>query len=523
MSFRVPPGVTERTREPGPRSWYLNDDFQQYLLTGFIASSSPVVSLGRAPAPGMMDMTQCVDSVAGREVLVQAWRTRGGTFRNGRRMDRYDVFAVVAVDPQRRFYVASGGYTRQMQDLALAAVRTIVVGAPRTRAPTQSLVIANASIIDPAGGAPVALGSVVVVGDRITAVGPAIPVPPGARVVDARGKYLVPGLWDMHAHLAATNSIGRAPEQYVSYGILGVRDMGGFPDSLFRLRAAIRSGERIGPDLVLAGPTLNGEQSAPFHRKVVTDSEARIAVHELAAAGVDFIKVHRATGRTAFLAILDEARALGLSVCGHVPLVMSWVEASDLGMRTIEHIQTIYENEQPDPRLVAAQFTTIADHLDGPHGDSIFAVLVRNHTFFDPTLIGYEVSIDRAAPAVATLRRAAYARMQALAGRAARDGVRLLAGTDVLERHGDMLLTELERLVAIGLTPRQALAAATTTAAEAMSRGSGRIEPGAPGSFLIVDANPLADIRNLRALSAVVLRGRLIEAGELETLRRADP
>ena len=432
MSFRVPPGVTEHTREPGPRSWYLGNDFQQYLLTGFIASSSPVASLGRAPSPGMLEMTQCVDSVAGREVLVQAWRTLGGTFRNGQRMDRYDVFAVVAVDPVRRFYLASGGYTREMQDLALAAVRTIGVGrAALTAAPAQTLLIENASIIDPAGGDPVTLGSVVVVGDRITAVGPGIPVPPGARVIDARGKFLVPGLWDMHAHLAATTPIGRAPERYVSYGILGVRDMGGFPDSLFPLRAAIRSGARTGPDLVLAGPTLNGDQPAPFHRKVVTDSEARIAVHELAAAGVDFIKVHRATGREAFLAIVQEARALRLSVCGHVPLALSWIEASNLGMRTIEHIQTMYENEQPDPRLVAAQFTAIADHLDGPYGDSIFAVLVRNHTFFDPTLIGYEVSIDRAAPPVAALRRAAYVRMQALAGRAARDGVRLLAGTDV--------------------------------------------------------------------------------------------
>jgi len=128
VSFRVPPAVTEHSREPGTRSWRLNDDFQQYILAGFIASSSPVASLGRAPAPGMLEMTQCVDSVAGREVLVQAWRTRGGTFRDGRRLDRYDVFAVVAVDPELRFYLASGGYTRDMQDLALAVVRTIVVG-----------------------------------------------------------------------------------------------------------------------------------------------------------------------------------------------------------------------------------------------------------------------------------------------------------------------------------------------------------------------------------------------------------
>ena len=125
--FRLPPAFVERARQAGAREWALNGDWQQYILTGFIESSSPVVSLGRAPATGMLEMTQCVDSVAGREVLVQAWRTRGGMFRDGRRRDRYDVFAVVAVHPALRFYLASGSHRRATQDLALAAVRTIAI------------------------------------------------------------------------------------------------------------------------------------------------------------------------------------------------------------------------------------------------------------------------------------------------------------------------------------------------------------------------------------------------------------
>jgi hypothetical protein len=126
--FRLPPAFVERAREAGAREWDLDGDFQQYILAGFIESSSPVVSLGRAPAAGMLEMTQCVDSIGGREVLVQAWRTRGGTFRDGRRLDRYDVFAVVEVHPELRFYLASGSYRRQTQDLALAVVRTIAIG-----------------------------------------------------------------------------------------------------------------------------------------------------------------------------------------------------------------------------------------------------------------------------------------------------------------------------------------------------------------------------------------------------------
>jgi imidazolonepropionase-like amidohydrolase len=384
----------------------------------------------------------------------------------------------------------------------------------------QALVIANGTIIDPTGKSPATQGTVVVERGHVTAVGRAPRVPPGARVVDAHGKFLVPGLWDMHAHLASSGPVGNAPEQYVGYGVLGIRDMGGFPDTLFPLRGRIRSGDRIGPEIVMAGPTLNGEQPAPFHRKVVTEAEARAAVRELRALGVDFIKVHRAIGRPAFLAVIDEARRNGLTVSGHVPLALSWIEASNRGMRTIEHIQTIFENEQPDLKVTPELFLQITDRLMGPHGDSIWAVLKRNHTFFDPTLVGYEATFATASPEVAARRREAYARMKLLAGRIVKAGVPILAGSDVLERHGDVLLLELERLVEIGMTPRQALAAGTTTAAEAvLHHGSGRIEVGAPAMFLVLDADPLADIRNLRSLSAVVLSGRLIESAELARLR----
>lgn len=384
----------------------------------------------------------------------------------------------------------------------------------------QAIVITNASIIDPAARVPLSQGSVVVQDDRVVAAGRSPRIPAGARLIDGRGKFVLPGLWDMHAHLAALTPIDSAPERYVSYGVLGARDMGGFPDSLFPLRAEILAGRRTGPLLVLAGPTLNSEQPAPFHRKLLTAEEARAAVRELKALGVDFIKIHRATNREVFEAIADETRHVGLTFCGHVPLVMGWIEASNAGMRTIEHIQTIYENEQPDPRLLAAQFIEIADRLDGPHGDAIFAVLVRNHTFFDPTLVGYEHTIEGAAPDLAARRRAAYARMKALAARAARAGVPIIAGTDVLERQGEMLLVELERLVEIGLSPQQALAAATTTAAEVAQRQEyGYVRAGGPASFLVLDANPLDDIRNLRALSVVVLRGQVLDRQELAHLR----
>jgi hypothetical protein len=129
VTLQLPPAYVERPSRGAVREWAERGDFQLYIITGYIASSNPAPTLGRAPGPGMLEMTQCVDSVAGREILVQAWRTRGGTFRNGQRLDRYDVFAVVPLRPDLRFYLMSGGYERSTQETALAVVRTIVVGA----------------------------------------------------------------------------------------------------------------------------------------------------------------------------------------------------------------------------------------------------------------------------------------------------------------------------------------------------------------------------------------------------------
>jgi len=385
----------------------------------------------------------------------------------------------------------------------------------------QALVVTNVTVIDPGSSPQAAPGPVVVEGGRIRAIGPAARIPAGARVVDGRGGFVIAGLWDMHAHFAALTPIGRAPERYVGHGVLYARDMGGFTDSLLPLRRAIAAGGRVGPDIVIAGPTLNGIQAAPFHRLVTTEAEARTAVRELKALGVDLVKVHRAIRPEAFAAVIDEARRHGLTVSGHVPLAMGWMEGAAAGMRTIEHVQTIFENVQPDPSKMAGEFAAIADRLDGPLGDSIFATLRARGTYFDPTLVAYERSIARAAPPLAAVRRVAFERMKPIARRAGRAGVPIVTGTDVLEAHGEMSWRELETLVGIGMSAADVLRAATITSAEAALRPqAGRVAVGAPASFLVLRANPLDDIRNVRSLAVVVLRGRVIEDAELQALRQ---
>ncbi len=410
----------------------------------------------------------------------------------------------------------------RLRTIALFFLTLVAISCARPHESAPTLALVGGVIVDPGADGRPQPADVVIRGDRIISVGPRGVVPRGARIFDAHGKFLVPGLWDMHAHLAALTEIGVAPERYIGHGVLALRDCGGHLDQLLSLRRSIAAGLRIGPELLIAGPTLNGEQFAPFQRVVRDEAEARAAVRELATAGVDFIKTHRATSREAFFALLDEAPRHGLHVAGHVPLVVSWIEAADAGMRSMEHAQTLPENEMSDARAPAPDVEAAIARIDGERGDAIFAALARTGAMFDPTLIAYEESID-VRPELAARRREAYGHLKSYVRRAHRTGVAMLAGTDVLERHGDMLLVELERLVECGLSPRQALAAATTNPSLLMDRPDlGRIAPGATASLLVVDADPTVDIRNLRGLAAVMLRGRLIEEEVLARLRAAN-
>ncbi len=409
----------------------------------------------------------------------------------------------------------------QTWSLAILLLALAAISCATPRASEPPIAIIGGAVVDPDADGQPQRANIVIRGDRIVAVGREVAPPRGARIFDASGKFLLPGLWDMHAHLNALTEIGQAPERFVGHGVLAARDCGGFLGPLLALRRDIAAGVRTGPQLFIAGPTLNGEQFAPFQRVVRDEAEARAAVRELAAAGVDFIKTHRATSREAVFAMLDEARRHGLHVAGHVPLAVSWIEASEAGMRSMEHAQTLLENEMSDAQAPATIEEAIA-RIDGERGDAIFAALARTGAAFDPTLIAYEESIDNR-PEIAARRREAYGHFKSYVGRAHRAGVTILAGTDVLERHGEMLLVELERLVESGLSPRQALAAATTNPARLMNRPDlCRLAPGATASLLIVDADPTTDVRHLRSLTAVLLRGRLIEKEELARLRAAN-
>jgi imidazolonepropionase-like amidohydrolase len=401
--------------------------------------------------------------------------------------------------------------------LAALILQSCASGA--TTGAASFVVITGGSIVDPAGDEGARRADVLIRDDLIVAVGLNLAIPREAARIDASGQFLTPGLWDGHAHLAALTDVSSAPELYVGHGILSVRDMGGDPPTLYDLRRSIVAGSRIGPNVFLAGPTLNGQQSAPFHRVVRNGEEARSAVHELGAEEVDYIKVHRRMSRDALLAVIAEARALDLEVVGHVPLGMGWDEAAQLGMRSIEHIFTILENELSAPRDPAVSIEAAIARIDGRRGDLIFAAMASAGTYLCPTLVAFERSITYP-PELEQAKRAGFAHFLAYVARAHGAGVQIVAGSDVATDPGPALLRELELLVEAGLSPREALRSATTTPAGLLHRPDlAAIAPGAQASLLILNADPTQDIRALRELNTVVLRGNVLRGGDLARLR----
>ena len=341
------------------------------------------------------------------------------------------------------------------------------------------LVITHVTLIDTEAGRARPDVTVIVSGDRITAVGPArsIAVPRGATVLDGRGKFLIPGLWDMHAHLFATLPLDPndpAPRDYfvprlVAGGITGVRSMWDDPGAIRRLRAIPGV-----PRIVSCGPILDGPQPyVPGALAISNAGQARDAVRRLKNDGVDFIKVYSLLPRDAYFAIAEETRAVSLPFAGHIPNSVTPEEASDAGQKSLEHLMGM---ESVDPRKASA----------------LFARFVKNGTWLTPTLTAlrgltlFDDPKQLNDPRIASLPELfqkywksggagvrsdvkTFQGQLELVGALHRAGVKLLAGTDTPNPFvypGESLHDELELLVKAGLTPIEALRCATLRPAE---------------------------------------------------------
>ena len=250
----------------------------------------------------------------------------------------------------------------------------------------QSVAITNVTVVDAAACTASPGMTVVIRGDRIASVDKGKPAPAGAQVIDGRGKFVIPGLWDMHSHL--TDSRVSALAVLVATGVLYVRDAGnGNLTELDEWRGQIASNAMLGPTIFRAGITLNGQESNQYHLVIANAAEARAAARTLKKIGVDILKTHRRTSRDAYFALADEAKQIGVPLIGHVPMTVSPAEASDAGQQTIEHVETLFEGTFAAARNGRVTAASIAEWRVSAEAAALFATFVRNHTVVDPTLV----------------------------------------------------------------------------------------------------------------------------------------
>jgi len=443
------------------------------------------------------------------------------------------------------------------------------------------LAIQNVTVIDAVNGVREAR-TVVIDGGRITAVTAAGEVVDALETVDATGLYLIPGLWDFHVHLTYDERFTEAmPGLFLSHGITSIRDTGGPLERLLPVVEALRADGATGPRVFFAGPLLDGEhvvydgESRPLLGIANPDVEtARANVARLADAGVDFLKIYEMVTPEVFSAVVEEAQARGLPMDGHVPLSM---QARNVGplVQSLEHLRNIEMDCVADPLRLVAERRRILTNPDGVPGGTLRSRLHNLQRL--PSVAAYDeagcaevLSSMTSTIQVPTLRLNALSlrppflrsdwdalletlpvdveadwRATTEARRAAEQtqgtryaawslflvnlmyeaGVPLAAGTDTpisFAAPGYSLHSELEMLVRAGLSPMEALEAATVRPAAffGLSGEMGTVEEGRVADLVLLSRNPLDDITNTRSVQAVVSKGELLSREELDGLVR---
>jgi imidazolonepropionase-like amidohydrolase len=425
--------------------------------------------------------------------------------------------------------------TTYLHSLAATFIAVVSV-APQTRA----LAITRVNVIDVVNGRIVPNSTVTIRGKTIASVAQNDAPPGDAQIVDGQGKFVIPGLWDMHAHMEMTGESWL--QLYVANGVTGIRDMGSALDLILNLREATSSGRTLGPQIVAAGPILDDAPADwPFRMRVRNPDEGRAAVQLLKRRGVDLIKVHNYTPRDVFFAIVDEARQQKLPVAGHVPLKVTIQEGVDAGMVSIEHLSE-------DGRVWKACSGRSQYRPDACR--PFFEMLARRRVWQTPTLLAMAELPVIGTPASAISRdQMAYANKRFLemhagnqsffikqpgvlaimknlaeVGRVvtrdmASAGVGILAGCDGMIA-GFCVHDELAAMVAGGMTPLAALQTATVNPARYLGREStlGTVAAGRSADLVLLDANPLEDIANVRRIRAVITAGRFLDRSALDQL-----
>ena len=449
-----------------------------------------------------------------------------------------------------------------VRHLAFAVLLAATACMPRGVAEQRSVVIRNVTVIPMTGSAPLAAHSVVMRDGRITELGPTadVRIPAAATIIEGSGKYLIPGLFEMHAHTSKTRA--SALPLYVVHGVTTIRDQGSEHAEVVRWRREVRNGTRVGPRMLIAGPYLESLRNIermrrdppesrvePFERARIaigSPAEARRVIDSLAKLELDHFKVRTVQDGETYLALAAAAHAHGKRLVGHV-VSSSPAVFLEAGQDGVEH------GGFPPDSLPREKRTEFWRELAARDVGVVPTLVTATESVFRP-LEYYKALVSDTAPDVHPLRpylsrfmildwreqveeltpqRRAffvdrywpYVLDEIRQMRAA--GVRIMAGSDVAVLNifpGASLHEELRLFVdSIGMGPMEALERATREPAEwlGLADSVGTIAPGKVADLVLLDANPLVDITNTRRIAAVLLRGRLFQRDDLDALLAA--
>ena len=454
-----------------------------------------------------------------------------------------------------------------MRFLAVLAVLNIPAAA-------AGLLLRSVNIVDVKSGEILARRSVLIQGTRIEAISPVIRPPRGVQVIDGRGRYLIPGLWDMHVHLWYKQN--QFP-MYLAWGVTGVRDMGSTLERVKQWRARIKSGGLLGPHIETCGPPVDGGPSGDPKLPVIvvrTPDDARTAYDHLEQdLNVDFVKILSSVPREAYFALVERARQWGLPVAGHLPPEVTVDEAITARQNSIEHLSGVIlacsseernirrlrslAIERKDAKALAGYAERALVTFDPTRAGTLFERMARFSCYQVPTLvmlrrltytdadevvrdprlkyIPAEIRKSWEDPRVAKkaiseatvgLLQSQYDRSAWIVEQMQRQGVPLMAGTDTGDPFtfpGYELHRELQLLVKAGLTPIEALRAATITPAKYLDADEslGLVAAGKIADLVLLDGDPLKDIRNTMKISGVILGGKYLSRAKLDSMLMA--
>jgi imidazolonepropionase-like amidohydrolase len=456
--------------------------------------------------------------------------------------DHQELAALVTTDAEfdhfeavrENFEPSLGAFIQQAARNNLDALAKLAAKAKRP--PTARLAITNVTVIDGTGAGPIHNANVFIEDGVIARIDhERNPDLDGYDKLDGTGKYLIPGLWDMHAHY---EQVEWGPI-YLAAGVTTVRDCGNEFDFITTVRDALHSGRGIGPQIFMAGLVDGSGPNSLGAITADTPEQALAVIHRYQAAGAMQIKIYSSIKPSLVPVITAEAHRLGLLVTGHVPNGMTTVQAVEAGMDIIDHIQ------YPAADLLHIQHGKpgVALDFNTPDARRQIAVFQQHHTIFDDTISLYEEmyrpetiplaslepGITHVAPQLAEAlntpgipeSRAArttqyYTALVATLRELHKDGIPIVAGTDQ-NIPGYSLHREMEIYVQAGFTPMQALQAATSVPARVMGvdKALGTLEVGKLANMVLLDADPLANIANTRRIVKTIAGGAVYDPAPL--------